>query len=42
MYEHETPLWRHFAATGPYVTLGCFSGLKFIVVIELIGIFNGK
>ena len=41
-YEHEAPLWSHFAGTGPSVPLGCFSGLKLVVVFELIGISNGK
>ena len=40
MYEHEAPLLRHFAGTGPYVPLGCFSGLKLVVVFELIGILT--
>ena len=41
-YEHEAPLWRHFAGTGPTVPLACFSELKLVGVYEMIGIFNGK
>ena len=41
-YEHEAPLWRHFAGTDPYVPLGCFLGLKLVVVFELIDFVNGK
>ena len=32
----------HIAGTCPSVPLGCFSGLKLVVVFDLIGIFNGK
>ena len=41
-HEHEAPLWHDFAGTGPSLPLGCFSGLKLVVVFELSGIFNGK
>ena len=39
-YEHEAPLWRHFAGTGPSVPLGWSSGLKLAVVFECIGILT--
>ena len=29
------PVQRHFAGSGPSVSLGCLSGLKFVVVLEL-------
>ena len=30
------PLSRHFAESGPTVPLGCFLGLKLVVVLEFI------
>ena len=38
-YEHEAPMWRHFAGTGLYLPLGCFTRLNVVDVFELIVIF---
>ena len=38
--EHEAQLRCHFAGTGTSIQLSCFSGLKLILVFELIAVLT--
>ena len=41
-YEHEAPLWRHFAGTGPSVPPGLFLRAKTRSCVWYDWYFNGK